>query len=56
VAGFLDAYDAETGRLVWRFNTIPQPGEPKFGSWAGESSKTDGASTWITGSCDPELN
>jgi alcohol dehydrogenase (cytochrome c) len=56
VSGFLDAYDATTGKRVWRFNTIPQPGEPNFGTWAGDSWKTGGASTWNSGSYDPELN
>ena len=56
VSGFLDAYDAATGKHVWRFNTIPQPGEPNFGTWAGDSWKTGGASTWNNGSYDPELN
>ena len=56
VSGFLDAYDAKTGTHAWRFNTIPQPGEPNFGTWAGDSWKTGGASTWNTGSYDPETN
>ena len=56
VSGFLDAYDAATGKHLWRFNTIPQPGDPKFGTWAGDSWKTGGASTWNNGSYDPELN
>jgi alcohol dehydrogenase (cytochrome c) len=56
VSGFLDAYDPKTGQRVWRFNTIPQPGEPNFGTWAGDSWKTGGASTWNTGSYDPETN
>ena len=56
VSGFLDAYDAATGKRLWRFNTIPQPGEPNFGTWAGDSWKTGGASTWNSGSYDPELN
>ena len=56
VSGFLDAYDAATGKHLWRFNTIPQPGEPNFGTWAGDSWKTGGASTWNNGSYDPELN
>jgi alcohol dehydrogenase (cytochrome c) len=56
VSGFLDAYDAATGARLWRFHTIPQPGEPGFGTWAGDSWKTGGASTWNTGSYDPELN
>jgi len=56
VSGFLDAYDAATGQRVWRFNTIPQPGEANFGTWAGDSWKTGGVSTWNTGSYDPETN
>ena len=56
VSGFLSAYDTATGKLLWRFNTIPQPGEPNFGTWAGESWKTGGASTWNNGSYDAETN
>ena len=56
VSGFLDAYDAKTGARAWRFNTIPQPGEPNFGTWAGDSWKTGGAATWNTGAYDPETN
>ncbi len=56
VSGFLDAYDAKTGERAWRFNTIPQPGEPNFGTWAGDSWKTGGAATWNTGAYDPETN
>jgi alcohol dehydrogenase (cytochrome c) len=56
VSGFLDAYDTKTGQRLWRFHTIPQPGEPNFGTWAGDSWKTGGAGTWNNGSYDPELN
>ena len=56
VSGFLDAYDPKTGQLLWRFHTIPQPGDPKFGTWAGDSWQTGGASTWNNGSYDPETN
>jgi alcohol dehydrogenase (cytochrome c) len=56
VSGFLDAYDAKTGKLVWRFHTIPQPGEENFGTWAGDSWKTGGVTTWNTGAYDPESN
>ena len=56
VSGFLDAYDTKTGKRLWRFNTIPQPGEPNFGTWAGDSWKTGGVSTWNNGSYDPETN
>ncbi|MBI3665881.1 MAG: PQQ-dependent dehydrogenase, methanol/ethanol family [Acidobacteria bacterium] len=56
VRGFLDAYDAKTGKLVWRFWTVPGPGEPGHETWAGDSWKTGSATTWVTGSYDPELN
>jgi alcohol dehydrogenase (cytochrome c) len=56
VSGFLDAYDPQTGKRLWRFNTIPQPGEANFGTWAGDSWKTGGVSTWNNGSFDPETN
>ena len=54
--GFLDAYDAETGERLWRWNAIPKPGEPHHETWAGDSWKTGGGNTWLTGSYDPELN
>jgi alcohol dehydrogenase (cytochrome c) len=34
----------------------PQPGDPNFGTWNGDSWKTGGASTWNTGAYDPETN
>ncbi|SVA95741.1 uncharacterized protein METZ01_LOCUS148595, partial [marine metagenome] len=56
VRGFLDAYDATTGERLWRFYTIPGPGEPGNETWSGNSWRTGGAPTWVTGSYDPELN
>jgi alcohol dehydrogenase (cytochrome c) len=56
VRGFLDAYDAATGERLWRFQTVPGPGEPGNETWAGDSWKTGGGPTWLTGSYDPELN
>jgi alcohol dehydrogenase (cytochrome c) len=56
VRGFIDAYDAASGRRVWRFETVPGPGQPGHETWAGDSWKTGGAPAWITGSYDPELN
>ncbi|MCC6539205.1 MAG: PQQ-dependent dehydrogenase, methanol/ethanol family [Bryobacterales bacterium] len=54
--GFLDAYDAETGERLWRWNSIPKPGEFGNDTWAGDSWKTGGGNTWLSGSYDPELN
>jgi alcohol dehydrogenase (cytochrome c) len=56
IRGFLDAYDARTGERRWRFYTIPGAGEPGVDTWGGESYRTGGGSTWVTGSYDPELN
>jgi alcohol dehydrogenase (cytochrome c) len=55
IRGFFDAYDAKTGRRLWRHWTIPAPGEPGSETWSGEAWKTGGAPTWVTGSYDPEL-
>lgn len=56
VRGFVAAYDPETGREVWRYWTIPGPGEFGSSSWPGESYKLGGGTTWMPGTFDPELN
>ena len=56
VRGFIDAYDPETGELLWRTYTIPAPGEFGSDTWGGNSWETGGGSTWLTGSYDPELD
>jgi alcohol dehydrogenase (cytochrome c) len=56
IRGYLDAYEAQTGKRAWRFYTIPGPGEPGNETWAGDSWKTGGAAVWVTGAYDPELN
>lgn len=55
VRGFLDAYDAKTGKLAWRRFTIPAPGEPGSETWQGDAWKQGGGPTWLTGSYDPDL-
>jgi alcohol dehydrogenase (cytochrome c) len=56
VRGFLDAYDSRTGKRAWRFWTVPGPGEPGNKSWAGDTWKNGSATTWVTGSYDPDTN
>ncbi|MGC2648506.1 MAG: PQQ-dependent dehydrogenase, methanol/ethanol family [Candidatus Sulfotelmatobacter sp.] len=56
VRGFLAAYDAETGKLKWRFWTIPGPGEFGSSSWPGDAYLHGGGTTWMPGTYDPELN
>ena len=56
IRGFIDAYEANTGKRAWRFYTIPGPGEPGHNTWAGDSWKIGGTGVWVTGAYDPEQN
>src|SRR5262245_43181332 len=62
IRGFLAAYDANTGKEVWRFYTVPGPGEPGYETWLGKDGKPNdsylhgGAPIWVTGAYDPETN
>ena len=54
--GFIDGWDPQTGKHLWRTHTVPSPEEPGGDTWKGDTWKLGGGSTWITGSYDPELN
>ena len=54
VRGFLDAYKASTGERVWRFWTVPAPGEPGSETWSGRAIEHGCGATWLTGTYDPE--
>jgi alcohol dehydrogenase (cytochrome c) len=54
--GFLEGYDAETGKHLWRLYTVPAKGEPGYDTWEGDSALTGGGSSWVTGTYDPELD
>ena len=56
IRGFIAAYDAKTGKEVWRFYTIPGPGEPGHETWSGDSWKTGGTGVWNAGAYDPDSN
>ena len=56
VRGFVAAYDAVTGKLAWRFWTIPGPGEFGSKSWPGQAYLRGGGTTWMPGTYDPALN
>ena len=56
IRGFIDGWDPETGKRLWRTYTIPSPDEPGGDTWRGDTWKIGGGPTWITGSYDPELN
>jgi alcohol dehydrogenase (cytochrome c) len=54
---YISAYDAETGKQVWKFVTVALTGQPNGDSWGGlPDEKRAGAETWIQGSYDPVLN
>jgi alcohol dehydrogenase (cytochrome c) len=54
---FISAYDAQTGKQLWRFYTIAKEGEPGGDSWGSLTNLfRAGGESWITGSYDPELN
>ncbi len=55
--GFIDAYDPRTGARLWRFYTIPGPGEPGSETWSdSDVLPRGGGAAWVTGSYDPDLN
>jgi len=58
VRGFVAAFDAETGKELWRTYTVPAPGEPGSETWpaGGDHYKRGGGSIWVTGTYDPETN
>jgi len=56
VRGAVQAYNQNTGELVWKTYTIPAAGEPGNDTWKGDAWKTGGGSTWYVGSYDPALN
>ncbi len=66
VRGFVAAYEADTGKLAWRFYTVPgDPARPAESPILAEASKTwhgewwkegGGGTVWESISYDPELN
>lgn len=54
--GYVRAYDVRTGALRWRFNPIPEPGDPALESWADSSWAYSGnGNVWTLMSADDEL-
>ena len=57
VRGFVAAFDANTGKELWRTYTVPAPGEPGSETWPkGDQWKTGGGSIWVTANYDPQTN
>ncbi len=54
---FITGHDPDTGKELWRTQTIAQPGDPNDASWAGLPPELRaGGDTWMGGSYDPVLN
>jgi alcohol dehydrogenase (cytochrome c) len=57
IRGFIEAYDAQTLKKIWRFYTVAGPDDPGGRSWPpGDSYLRGGGSIWVTGTYDPEQN
>jgi alcohol dehydrogenase (cytochrome c) len=56
VRGFVAAYDQASGKQVWKFWTVPQPGEPGSETWKGTDTEHRSGATWMTGTYDPQLD
>jgi quinoprotein glucose dehydrogenase len=55
-SGEVRGYDARTGRLLWRWDPVPQdPADPAYGDWRGAGAHdTGGANSWSIIAADPE--
>ena len=54
--GYVEAYDPNDGKRLWRRYTVPRPGEPGSNTWPNDAANASGGSSWTTGSFDPELD
>ncbi|HKQ25255.1 MAG TPA: PQQ-dependent dehydrogenase, methanol/ethanol family [Burkholderiales bacterium] len=54
IRGFVVAFDAAEGRPLWKFHTVPGPGEAGHDTWTGDVWKTGGAPTWTVGAYDEQ--
>jgi alcohol dehydrogenase (cytochrome c) len=54
---FISAYEPQTGKQLWKFETVARAGTPGGDTWGDlPNMMRAGGETWITGSYDPELN
>jgi len=54
--GYIEGYDPDTGKRLWRLYTVPRPGEPGADTWPDHAANASGGSSWTTGAYDPELD
>jgi len=53
--GLIDAYRTSNGERIWRYYTVPLPGEKGSETWIGNALEHGCGATWLTGSYDPSL-
>ena len=57
IRGFIEGFDAKTGKKIWRFHTVAGPDEFGGNTWPKTDAYTrGGGSIWVTGTYDPEQN
>jgi alcohol dehydrogenase (cytochrome c) len=54
--GYIEGYDPNDGKRLWRHYNVPRPGEPGSNTWPDDATNASGGSSWTTGSYDPELD
>jgi quinoprotein glucose dehydrogenase len=56
IPGIVRGYDARTGRMLWRFDPVPKPGQPFNDTWEeGSLRYTGNVSPWAPLSADSKL-
>lgn len=60
--GWIAALNPDNGEELWRFYTVPEPGQPGSETWLCDEAgnpdcwKTGGGAAWVAGSYDPDSN
>ena len=54
--GFIDGWDLDTGKRLWRTHTTAAGSEKGADTWPGDTAQKGGAPTWLTGAYDPDLD
>ena len=54
--GFIDGWDPETGKQLWRLYTTAAGSDKGADTWPGDTAMKGGAPAWLTGAYDPELD
>ena len=54
--GFVEAFEADTGKSLWRWYSVPAAGEPGSETWTADTWKIGGGAVWHAGTYDPATN